>query len=70
MLRELPPGLSEWAVHPGFGNAELWAIEPNSWRVRQTDYDFLVSSDAREVIRQEGIVLLSYRPLQEVWRAG
>jgi chitin disaccharide deacetylase len=70
MLRELPPGLSEWAVHPGFGNAELWAIEPNSWRVRQTDYDFLVSSDAREIIRQEGIVLLSYRPLQEVWRAG
>jgi chitin disaccharide deacetylase len=70
MLRELPSGLSEWAVHPGLGNAELRAIEPDSWQVRQTDYDFLVSSDAREIIRQEGIVLLSYRPLQELWRAS
>jgi predicted glycoside hydrolase/deacetylase ChbG (UPF0249 family) len=70
MLRELPAGLSEWAVHPGFGNAELRGIEPTSWRVRQTDYDFLVSPEAREIIRQEGIVLLSYRPLQELWRAG
>jgi predicted glycoside hydrolase/deacetylase ChbG (UPF0249 family) len=70
MLRELPPGLSEWAVHPGFGNAELRGIEPTSWRVRQTDYDFLVSPDAREIIRQEGVVLLSYRPLQALWQAG
>ncbi|MBJ7600353.1 MAG: hypothetical protein DLM67_00930 [Candidatus Nephthysia bennettiae] len=70
LLRELPPGLSEWAVHPGFGNPELRAIEPNSWRVRQTDHDFLVSSDAREIIREEGVLLLNYRPLQELWRAG
>ena len=70
LLRELPAGLSEWAVHPGLGNAELLAIEPESWRVRQTDHDFLVSPEARDVIEREGIVLLSYRPLQEVWRAS
>jgi predicted glycoside hydrolase/deacetylase ChbG (UPF0249 family) len=70
MLRELPPGLSEWAVHPGFGSSELRAIEPESWPVRQTDYDFLVSADARETIRREGIVLLSYRPIQAIWRAN
>jgi predicted glycoside hydrolase/deacetylase ChbG (UPF0249 family) len=70
LLRELPTGLSEWAVHPGFGNAELRAIEPESWRVRQTDYDFLVSSEAREIIERERIVLLSYRPLQELWQAS
>ncbi|MFN8459517.1 MAG: polysaccharide deacetylase family protein, partial [Anaerolineae bacterium] len=39
MLRELPAGLSEWAIHPGIGNAELQALMP-SWPVRQADFDF------------------------------
>jgi len=68
LLREIPVGLSEWAVHPGLGNAELQAIEPESWQVRQTDFDFLMSREAREIIQQEGIVLLSYKPLQKVWQ--
>ena len=29
---------------------------------------FFVSADARALIRQEGIILLSYRPIQEVWK--
>ena len=60
--------LSEWAVHPGLGNAELQALEPESWQVRQADFDFLISRQAREIIEQEGIVLLSYKPLQKVWQ--
>ena len=68
MLRDLPVGLSEWAVHPGLGNAELQALEPESWQVRQADFDFLISRQAREIIAQEGIVLLSYKPLQKVWQ--
>jgi chitin disaccharide deacetylase len=68
MLRDLPVGLSEWAVHPGLGNAELQALEPESWQVRQADFDFLISRQARSIIAQEGIVLLSYKPLQKVWQ--
>jgi hypothetical protein len=68
MLRDIQVGLSEWAVHPGLGNAELQAIEPESWQVRQTDFDFLMSREAREIIQQEGIVLLGYKPLQKVWQ--
>jgi predicted glycoside hydrolase/deacetylase ChbG (UPF0249 family) len=68
MLRDLPFGLSEWAVHPGLGNAELQALEPESWQVRQADFDFLISRQACEIIAQEGIVLLSYKPLQKVWQ--
>lgn len=68
LLREMPVGLSEWAVHPGLGNAELQALEPESWQVRQTDFDFLMSREAREIIQQEGIVLLDYKPLQKVWQ--
>jgi predicted glycoside hydrolase/deacetylase ChbG (UPF0249 family) len=68
MLRDLPVGLSEWAVHPGLDTAELRAIDPDGALVRQTDLDFVLSAQAREIIRQEGITLLSYRPLQDVWR--
>jgi predicted glycoside hydrolase/deacetylase ChbG (UPF0249 family) len=68
MLRELPVGLSEWAVHPGLGNDESQAIDPGGWRVRRTDYEFLMSPQAREIIQQEGIEVLDYRPLQAMWR--
>ncbi len=69
MLRALPSGLSEWAVHPGIGNAELQALMP-SWRVRQTDFEFVTSQEARDIVRQEGIILLDYRTLQASWKAG
>lgn len=67
MLRELPAGLTEWAVHPGLGTAEAQASDPG-WPVRQADFEFLVSAEAHEVIRQEGIIVLGYAPLREVWR--
>jgi chitin disaccharide deacetylase len=67
MLRELPAGLSEWAVHPGLDDPASRALNPRGWRVRRTDLDFLVSPQAREVIREEGIVLLGYAPLQGIW---
>lgn len=68
-LRALPIGLSEWAVHPALDTPELRAIEPENWQVRPTDLEFLLSEEARAVIAEEGIVLLSYKPLQEVWHA-
>jgi predicted glycoside hydrolase/deacetylase ChbG (UPF0249 family) len=67
LLHELPAGLSEWAVHPGLGNAELKALGVG-WEVRQTDLEFLVSPAARQIVAAEGIVLLDYRPLQALWR--
>ena len=68
MLRELPAGLSEWAVHPGLDNAELLAIEPDGKHVRQTDFDFLMSQEAKDIVKEEGIILLDYRALQVAWR--
>jgi predicted glycoside hydrolase/deacetylase ChbG (UPF0249 family) len=69
LLRDLPAGLSEWAVHPGLDTPELLAIEPQGNHIRQTDYDFLISAEAQEIVRAEGIVLLDYRALQTVWAA-
>jgi predicted glycoside hydrolase/deacetylase ChbG (UPF0249 family) len=67
LLRDLPVGLNEWAVHPGVADSELLAIDPDGASVRQADLDFLMSVEARNVIQQEGITLLSYKKLQEVW---
>jgi chitin disaccharide deacetylase len=62
----LPAGLSEWAVHPGLGDAESQAID-SGWRVRQTDLEFLMSSEAREILRRERIIVIDYRRLQQAW---
>jgi predicted glycoside hydrolase/deacetylase ChbG (UPF0249 family) len=67
LLRELPAGLSEWAVHPGLDNAELLALEPAGNHERQIDFDFWTSQQAKDIIREEGIILLDYRALQVVW---
>jgi predicted glycoside hydrolase/deacetylase ChbG (UPF0249 family) len=72
MLRDLPAGLSEWAVHPGLGTVEAQAVD-GWWAKREADFAFLVSPEARETVRDEGIVLLDYRALQAIWsrdRAG
>jgi predicted glycoside hydrolase/deacetylase ChbG (UPF0249 family) len=66
LLRGLPAGLSEWAVHPGLDNDESQAIDPG-WRVRQTDYEFLTSPEARDLLRHEGIVVIDYRTVQHAW---
>jgi hypothetical protein len=68
MLRELPEGLSEWAVHPALDSAELLAIEREDNHIRQSDFDFLISQEAKEIVKEEGIILLDYRALQEVWK--
>ncbi|MER8069788.1 hypothetical protein ABTZ59_16020 [Streptomyces sp. NPDC094034] len=35
--------------------------------VRRTDYEFLTSPQAREVLRQEDIAVIDYRTIQRVW---
>jgi hypothetical protein len=68
LLHELPPGLSEWAVHPGIDTPELLALEPDGNHVRQTDYEFWTSPGAGALIEEEGILLTDYRTLQAAWQ--
>lgn len=68
LLRELPAGLSEWAVHPGVADAELLAIEPQGAAFRQADLDCMLSPTLRDTIEQEGIILLNYSALQDIWQ--
>jgi predicted glycoside hydrolase/deacetylase ChbG (UPF0249 family) len=70
LLRDLPAGLSEWAVHPSVGGEESQAID-SGWRVRRTDYEFLTSPQARQLLQHAGIVVIDYRTIQRAWsRSG
>jgi chitin disaccharide deacetylase len=68
MLRDLPPGLNEWAVHPAHCTEQWQSIEPTGWQVRQGDHTFLTSPEAREILDREGITVIDYRPLQQAWK--
>ena len=67
LLRGLPAGLTEWAVHPGLGDRAVQEIEPGGSEVRRTDYEFLTSSLARGLVAEEGIEVIDYRSIQHVW---
>lgn len=66
MIRELPAGLSEWAIHPAFESDELRAITPE-WPVRSSDYEFFCSDEYLALLRAEGIVLVDYSLLKPFW---
>lgn len=66
MLRYLPAGLSEWAVHPAVRTDESEAIVPG-WRVRHSDYEFLTSLNARAILDREGITVIDYTVVQRAW---
>ena len=66
MLRDLPAGLSEWAVHPAVRTDEAEAIVPG-WRVRHSDYEFLTSPNACAVLDREGITVIDYAVVQRAW---
>ncbi|MFH8873622.1 polysaccharide deacetylase family protein [Streptomyces griseus] len=66
LLRDLPAGLTEWAVHPSLGDKESQTVD-GGWLVRRTDYEFLISPQAREVLQQEDITVVDYRTIQRVW---
>lgn len=68
MLRDLPPGLTEWAVHPALPTPEARAIDA-WWAKRAADLAFLISPEAKETVESEGIILLDYRALQERWKS-
>ena len=69
LLRELPAGLSEWAVHPGLDTPELLAIEPGRRAHPPGRLRFSGIASRRKILSQaEGIILLDYRALQAIWK--
>lgn len=67
LLRALPLGVTEWAVHPGLSNDEIRTMEPESWAIRHGDLDVVTSDTMREAIAAEGITLITWREMQATW---
>ncbi|MFH8382362.1 polysaccharide deacetylase family protein [Kitasatospora sp. NPDC018058] len=75
LLAGLPPGLTEWAVHPSLATgpnprAPEDGRPDDGWQVRRTDYEFLVSPEARRLLAEHEVTVLGYRPLQEAWQGA
>ena len=39
----------------------------DGWKVRHTDLEFLISSQAREAVHREGIMIIDYRAIKDAW---
>lgn len=67
-LRRLKPGVTELYIHAALPSEELKTIT-GRWAMRAAEYElFTNDSDLKELIRQEGIVLIGYRPLRDLQR--
>ncbi|CAN5634594.1 carbohydrate deacetylase [soil metagenome] len=67
LLRSLPPGLTEWAVHPSLGNAESQGFEPTTWQIRRDDFDFFTAPSTKALLDEKGIITINYREAQKIW---
>jgi predicted glycoside hydrolase/deacetylase ChbG (UPF0249 family) len=67
MLRELPPGLTHFIIHPSIDTPELRAITPD-WLSRVANYQVFMRKELQDFIKSEGIHLIGYRRIRELLR--
>ena len=65
LVERLPEGTWEFVCHPGYNDAELDQVRTRLRQSREQELALLTSPQAREVLRQQGIELISYRELAE-----
>jgi chitin disaccharide deacetylase len=68
-IRTLKPGLTVILVHLGYDDAELRAVmvghEAYGSKWRQQDYDVLTSAEFRQALKDNGVVLVTWREIQK-----
>ncbi len=69
-IRNMKPGLTVILVHLGYDDAELRAVTTgwDSWGAdwRQRDYDVLTSAEFRQALKDNGVVLVTWRDVGRV----
>ena len=69
VLRELPVGISSLLIHLAYDDEEMQAVtidHPNwgaAWR--QADFDFFTSDTCHEILKEEGIILVTWREIRD-----
>lgn len=64
LLKNLPTGVSEWAIHPSLETEELKHMEQEGWKCRVEDYRFFSSEVFRQVLEKEKIELITFKDLK------
>lgn len=66
-IADLKPGLTQMIVHLGYDDSELRAVmvnhEPYGSAWRQRDYDVVTSPEFRQALRDNGIIVVTWREL-------
>ena len=67
-LRELEPGVNVLLIHTAYENDEMTGMTdgfPGAWDAgwRQDDYDFFTSDACKQLIRKEGIQLITWKEI-------
>lgn len=70
VLRDLPEGSSELMCHPGYADAALEAVPTRLQREREREFAALTGPEVRNLVREEGIQLITYRELSPGKQAG
>ncbi len=69
ILSDLKPGVTELFIHAALAGEEMRHIT-NSWKTRDTEYRlFTTDPEIRQLLEDEGIILIGYRPLRDLQRA-
>ncbi|MGA8868970.1 MAG: ChbG/HpnK family deacetylase [Candidatus Sulfotelmatobacter sp.] len=63
IAESIPEGTWEFVCHPGYNDEELRSAKTRLRQSRETELRVLTMPDARELLMQEGIELISYRDL-------
>lgn len=68
-IAKLKPGLTEMIVHLGYDDSELQAVmvdhEPYGSAWRQRDYDVVTSPEFKKALRDNHVILVTWRELQK-----
>ena len=69
VLLSLRPGVTEMYIHPAAPTDEIKAMT-GSWADRAADYEFFAHDPSfRQIVKEQGIILIGYRALRDAQRA-
>lgn len=63
IAESMPEGTWEFVCHPGYNDADLDKVQTRLRQSREQELRLLTSSDAKQVLRQQKIELISYHEL-------
>jgi chitin disaccharide deacetylase len=67
MLRDLPPGITHFILHPAHDTPELRAV-CTDWPARVANYHALMDPGLHREVHNLGVQVIGYRPLRELLR--